>query len=444
MFRLNSVLQLHVTNTNFVTSQEIIECALSERMTVERDNASNSFKNILDHSSLQNGRRLRSKTQLADIIQDIGQFRFLDREFGVPILPRRRRNLAPSKLLLHHSKKSFSNKSSLLFSIVLGKNIPVRNDNSTNSDADNSEAFLGSVVKIQLRGRTYYTRTVKSQYMLTIWNETVTVPLERINEDPGDLPLTLKDESMIVSVFECVDVDVRSHGGFYDDENTNVLSYLHLGSVTIPLSTVFEYGLDGFVRCSSPDHFAGYSRHMSTLLGNTDDESQHRCHPAELMLRIHDTTDPMISIPKKSLPEYPSNESLSLLTRVDQWTELYLKDAHCSILWPDINGVCCLASRFLTELNPPRIRTLTPESCAHYVSLLPNRSSWKALQKLNIDQNLVLSSQQVIDILAGDSKEKSILLANYFLYLSKKRSEYCSEVYLVVGFSIPEGHTVCF
>jgi hypothetical protein len=423
---------------------------LAERSAVDRDNAITFFEAIIEQSLLYNRRKARSKKLYSEVIQDVGWFHcFGQGNFGLLGMTLRKRSLAPS-----HSRQLSSRSSprrhSLFFSIVLGKNIPVRlADNLLTENGSEKVNHLGLVVKIELRGKFYYTKVVKNPTLstTTFWNETIMIPLDWINQEDHDhIPLILENESIVMTVFDCVDIDLRDRGGYYDDEETRLLDYLYMGSATVPLNTVLQDGnIDGFIQCSSPDHIVSYSsRLISPLLSGADEsESQYLSRLAELVLRVYITTDPIIATPSKPLLDYPSNEHQSVLSRVKQWTELYLKDINCPVLWPDINSVSCLVLRYLTEQNPPRIGPLTLKGCAHYVSLLPGKKNWESLKKLNMDQNLVLSSQQAINILAGDSNEHAVLLANYFLYLSSQNSsEYSADVYLVLGFSIPEGNTV--
>lgn len=47
---------------------------------------------------------------------------------------------------------------------------------------------------------------------------------------------------------------------------------------------------------------------------------------------------------------------------------------------------------------------------------------------------LIKKTQQIIDMRGGEQIEHAILLCNYFLFLKK-------EAWVVLGWSIPEGHT---
>jgi len=165
------------------------------------------------------------------------------------------------------------------------------------------------------------------------------------------------------------------------------------------------------------------------------------------MLLIHATTQPLTIIPPRACLDFPSVESEKLLARVEKWSVLnngYNSTDDCQVLWPDSRGNTHLVSRFLTEHHAPPHGFDSVASCAHYVSLLPlfRRHDWKVLEER--DERTVLTSQQCLNILAGTPQEHAILLANFFLYLNKKRPvDFAADVYLVVGFSIPKGKTVC-
>lgn len=47
------------------------------------------------------------------------------------------------------------------------------------------------------------------------------------------------------------------------------------------------------------------------------------------------------------------------------------------------------------------------------------------------------TSQQFLELCAGDWEEHAVLLCNYMLWFCKKKKSY--EVYLVLGSAIPEG-----
>jgi hypothetical protein len=189
---------------------------LRERSLVNQANATCFFKTVIEYSLLQDYQHVKVKKQYAELIKDVGLFRFSgEGDFNLPIIPRKRSFAPSTSSILRYRPKNFSHQNSLLFSVVLGKNLPTRIDNISAVDVNPDEINLGFIVKVQLRGKSYRTRAIKCQTQMTpFWNETITIPLDWIS-DHGDFS-ALEKESIVVSVFDCVDIDVRSHGGFYE------------------------------------------------------------------------------------------------------------------------------------------------------------------------------------------------------------------------------------
>ena len=231
------------------------------------------------------------------------------------------------------------------------------------------------------------------------------------------------------------------------------------------MSVLSSGQIDGFVKLCTPDIILGYtkgSRFHTNLVGTNEEEDgdkeeimrrisimepeRRRQARSNTMLRVFATTEPYACFPKKGRTEYSSNETAFVLTRVKQWAQSHLNFGAmvhcCPVLWPDNRGVSWLATRFLTEQNPPNgFDTLT--SCAHYVSLIPSLDEWRALTKATKKDAMVLTSQQCINIHAGNREERSALLANFFMHLSKKSPvEHGADVFLAIGLGVPEGATV--
>jgi hypothetical protein len=224
------------------------------------------------------------KTNHSEIIQDVGDFRFLaDRE--LPCLPRKR-SLYPTSLRRLPTKSS-PNRYSLLFSVIMGKNVPTSSSDENSDEAE--EAHLGLVVCLQLRGKSYYTRAVAGS-ATPFWNETISVPLDFIVDELGNTAYSLlENESVEISIFDCIGTDIKKRGGFYHDEDTKLLDYLYVASAIVPLSTVLKHkSVDGFVKLSTPSRIIGYSKSPGpSPLGSDDNEDMtHFSGRTELMLRI--------------------------------------------------------------------------------------------------------------------------------------------------------------
>jgi hypothetical protein len=212
--------------------------------------------------------------------------------------------------------------------------------------------------------------------------------------------------------------------------------------VSVSLNNILHHGtINGIVHCYSPEYIVGYVRVKS----KTDDkgtppqlgvDSAQKRH--NTMLHIHATSDPLTIVPPSGRLDFQSAEPGSILSRVEQWSQSHLASFD-SVLWPDSRGHSFLASRFLSaQAPPPGFSSLT--SCAQYVSLIPSFPQCKLLK--GRDENMTLTSQQFLNILAGTRRDHAVLLTNFFIYLSSSNSDFAADVFLAVGLSISEGTTV--
>ena len=226
--------------------------------------------------------------------------------------------------------------------------------------------------------------------------------------------------------------------------------------MSLPLDAILrdEGALNGFVRLQSPDIVVGYDlgvgsqspasrnnddNHLSSIMDHRHHEQHRETSSTNTMLRIHATTEPLTIVPPQGQPDFPSVESQEILSQAEEWAILSGFDSADNVLWPDYRGNSALVSRFVTDqAPPPGFDSLT--GCAHYVSLIPSFQSAKLKALEGRDERMVLQCQQVLNILAGTRREHALLLANFFLYLSS--SHFAGNVFLVVGFAMPEGETV--
>jgi coiled-coil and C2 domain-containing protein 2A len=58
---------------------------------------------------------------------------------------------------------------------------------------------------------------------------------------------------------------------------------------------------------------------------------------------------------------------------------------------------------------------MTVRHCVHFVSLIPFLEDWQTFMG---EGDIWCTSQQFLDILAGDFEEHAVLLHNYLLYLA--------------------------
>lgn len=417
----------------------------------------------------------KRKSHFSEIVQDVGLFRFADDSEFVFWVPPRKRSLFPSSSFNRRivARKSGDN-CSILLSIIGAKNLPEGESKiypmkiasrsnefegyTTDSGIDKSlmsnsrSEGLGTLVSVKYKGREIYTVKVEG-------GQASNIPLD----------LSSMEEMIELLIFDVVENDVRHIGGFYEDEDSIFTERRFLGSVSFKIGSILSSTIgqiDGFVRCYSPDVIFGFKRSLGNS-SNTDEENagvasendtgrlsimgpqkRHVQTKSNLMLRIFATTEPKICVPKKGRAEIPSKETDHTLSRIRQWYQMHLNfgslvapETYCPILWPSdqFNWLVC---RFLFEQNPPNgIDSVA--SCAHYVCLIPSLASWKAMKDVGREDDVVLTSQQCLDIQAGNCEERAVLLANYFLYLSQKNpDQFGADIFLVLGFGVPEGFVV--
>ena len=448
----SSVYQGLIREDEVDSDEIIISNIVNDRAAIKQQHVLDILKGIKEYSRQQSRRK---KHYTAEIIQDVGRCRFAnDNELEFPAIFERRRNLFPESTT---SVPVISPRDcSLLLTIVGGKNVPMQLDRisephqheTIENDAGElllgspidagEDIYLGTLVKVKFRGKTYQTKAVTSTSLNPQWKETILLPLDNMIKKPSSI---LGDEAIEMTLFDSTVVDYQGMGGFYEDEETKTAELRYLGHASLPLSSILRgKGMaNGFVHCTSPDIVLGYTRESITIPLSIVDNTPLRTSSNTTSLRIHATTEPFAVIPPKCHPDHPSGENRLVLARLNEWG---IENPNCHVMWPDKTGNTFLISRFLAEqAPPPAFDNLA--SCAHYVSLLPlfRAAIWKSLLE-GRDENMVLTSQQSLNILAATRKEHAILLTNFFLYLSKNNPvDFAADVLLVVGVSIEEGET---
>lgn len=120
-----------------------------------------------------------------------------------------------------------------------------------------------------------------------------------------------------------------------------------------------------------------------------------------------------------------------------------------------MEGNAVLITRFLTPQRPPpwppnakpsesKGPMDTIEKVLRFVSLVPFLDDWQAFE--GSDMDMWCTSQQFLDLSAGDWEEHAILLCNYFTWIDKDKEstnrsdDYNS--YIVIGTGVPEGDSV--
>uniref|UniRef100_A0A7S3GGL9 C2 domain-containing protein n=1 Tax=Palpitomonas bilix TaxID=652834 RepID=A0A7S3GGL9_9EUKA len=195
-----------------------------------------------------------------------------------------------------------------------------------------------------------------------------------------------------------------------------------LGTVTIPFATIYRTDIvEGLVPLAVPPLLLGYKA------DNPSDTAY---------LRVYATLKP--PLPQPSIEDSSVKHKVGEV-KVDKqiiaWQKAVrahpnFKKRDSSILVPDINGDPVFICRYVRPQNPPDSFD-TERMLLRFVSLIPFINDWMTFEG---KEDIWCSSDQFLDLMAGDWEEHAILMCNYLLYYRK-------EAYVITGRAIPEGDT---
>jgi len=316
-------------------------------------------------------------------------------------------------------------------------------------------SVTNSFITIKFQDNCFRTRPIPGHSPQ--WRQTFEIILDNIIPSS----LRISREIIEIKIFDDVKTDFGASGGYYDDEDTVLHEKRFLGCIFLPIRTILTNGnIQGNFPFIIPDIILGYgrnswnpdeiSRDSNTARHYEQQETLNNEYNYTTSLKLLFSLDPMASVCNKhEHMMYSSKEDQSILSHAKLWTEGYysrgslFKKRYCQVVIPDSNDNEWLITRFLKGQAPPHNFEKSMHKCAHFVSLIPFLYDWQAFNREN--NKGWYTSQEFLNLLAGDWEEHAVLLANYFMYINDQDpNSFGMEIYLAFGSNILHGNVVSF
>jgi coiled-coil and C2 domain-containing protein 2A len=207
-----------------------------------------------------------------------------------------------------------------------------------------------------------------------------------------------------------------------------------IGSMQVPLKTVLQNPgkMEFNFKLNRPLVLPSYNVVPSEVYfmsseADIDDQKLRENEQIPTYINLSISLDPPLELPSDNDQSfYMGYESSLLLTMGSNWqaeNSKQFKDSKLKVFGENIKGQSVLLCRYLTPIKPPkevvdleRFKNdpYAIERAARFVSMVPFVDDLTMFKNL---PDMYSTSQEFLDLGAGDYEEHAILLANYFQYI---------------------------
>ncbi|KAJ3198266.1 Coiled-coil and C2 domain-containing protein 2A, partial [Entophlyctis luteolus] len=348
-----------------------------------------------------------------------------------PLKPLRLSRLARLTLQPDHGCK-------IMIHVLRGMNVPTRKiEQLLNTDDRDKQVRVQSYVEVSFQEQK--TRTQVFEGPNPHWNETLFLDVKPPNNNFS--PESLLDsevgmERIYFHIFDESLVDINQDDRDRDFEIHQRRERNWLGSFSMPFTVLHEQTkIEGAFQVKSPPVLLGYDKNAGSSVALENAMFLGLDTAKETVVDLFIALEPPLAQPAPLKLRFLSDEDDRFLRYASQWCKPPFMHSSRQFVASalDLSGRTTFVCRYIRPQDPPP-ELLTPRHLLRYVSsipYLPDRTAFSA------DVSLWATSDQMLELRAGDAAEHAILLCNFLL----AKGGHTIDVFVVIGSGIPEGRT---
>ncbi|KAI8621278.1 hypothetical protein BC830DRAFT_275158 [Chytriomyces sp. MP71] len=324
----------------------------------------------------------------------------------------------------------------IVVKVLQGFNVPVRKLDPIIRMGEEKSPSVRSYVEVSFQGRK--ARTGVYDGSNPHWNETLYLDVRPPNNDfkPENLlDSEVAMERIYFHVFDELLVDIIDDDRERENEIHQRRERNWIGTFSMPFTSLYEQTrIEGQFHVQVPSVLLGYEKNVAS---GTIESAMFLALDAtkETLLDLFITLEPPLMQPAPLKLKFLSDETDRFLRYVNSWSKAPLTHPQrvFNATTLDLSGRTTFLPRYIRPQDPPP-ELLTPRHLLRYVSSIPflaDRTAFSA------DISLWATSDQMLELAAGDAAEHAILLCNFLL----AKGGDSIEVFVVLGNGIPEGRT---